>query len=94
MQNKMFGKKKKSVPVAPPVGDDEIEDIEEDEEEIDEVEEEDEEYEDAYKKVKPKPKLKSSNAKYKDEEITEEKLLEILKAHDQAIKRILYHLRL
>ena len=100
-KNKMFGRKKKAkaVAVEPPiVEDDELEELEEPEEEEELTGEEEEMH------VKKNSVVKKKQVDILDGEITEEiareylkkiNILEnVLRVHDETLKRILYHLRI
>ena len=91
---KMFGRKKKKKVEAEK--ETEVPNAEEDDDEIPEImdEEEDEDYEQE-EEEKPKKKVKEVKRQQdSDEELTEEKVKEILINHEARLKRIEYHLRI
>ena len=99
-KNKMFGRKKKTkeVAVEPPTDDEELEELEELEDETEEEESADEDDEEEISVKKNSVVQKKIDT---DEELTEEKVKfqfrtheNVLRVHDETLKRILYHLRI
>ena len=90
---KMFKKKAKGKPTAPPV-EDEIENVEVDDEEEDELESIEEETEAIKKEIETTKAKRKPPVEEADEELTEEKVKQILINFEQRLQKIEYNLRL
>jgi len=86
----MFKRNKKSTSTAPLVGEDDLPTLDE-EEESDEQEADVESEEESEKEVEAK---KETVSKETEEELTEEKIKEVLQNHELRLQRIEYHLRI